>query len=192
MSRDDYYPEDQSFYDKWSICISNDGFTMIPNVLLENAHVLGITPSELVVLINIESHRWGTRLPYPSVQRLAKRTGMSERHITRLITSLERKKLIWRQRRKSKTNEYDISPLITKLDIISTESLPDHADTTSRQNEHIVADIFDAEIPTSVSAKEDTFKQDPIKHTQLNNISHIKNNIRVVSLDNEKSIGGMK
>lgn len=96
MDRDEDHPEDQrKFVEKWSQNIFDNGaFTMIPNALLGCADMIGISPSELVILINIESFRWANKLPYPSVQRLAIRTGMSERHVTRLITSLVKRVLL--------------------------------------------------------------------------------------------------
>lgn len=77
---DEYHPEEQkTFIDKWSLAIFEQGaFTMVPNMLLEYANLLDITPSELVVLINIESYRWNTKPAYPSVMGLSAKTGMSE------------------------------------------------------------------------------------------------------------------
>ena len=164
---DEYHPEEQRrFIDKWSRAIYDNGrFTMIPNLLLDYAHTLDITPSELVVLINIESFRWNTRPAFPSVQRLADRTGMSERHITRLVTSLAKKGILQRKRRRNKTNAYELRPLIERLNEIALNAEADDDDGTGGQNGPIEADIIDGLNTTHVSSKTYTAKTDEVKQT---------------------------
>lgn len=171
---DEYHPEEQrTFIDKWSEEIYYNGrFTMIPNLLLAFAHPLGITPAELVVLLNIESFRWNTKPPHPSIPRLALRTGMSERHISRIIASLDRKDIIKRRKRRNQTNSYDITPLIEKLHEIALAA-PDNHDISMR-----LFGIFDTDIPdtldmTQWSSKTDTLKTDT-ENTKVKNIPRNK------------------
>jgi hypothetical protein len=177
---DEYHPEEQrTFIDKWSGPIFDQGaFTMVPNLLLASVPYLRMTPSELVVLINIESFRWNTRPSFPSVQRLSLRTGMSERHVTRLITSLEKKGILERNRRRYRTNEYDLRPLIETLHDIAC-SVPDNDDQTTRQNGRIDPDIVVADYVTSLSSKEDTVEKEKLKKKKKN-IPH-KNIVRATS-----------
>lgn len=174
---DEYHPEEQrTFIDKWSPAIFEQGnFTMVPNLLLKYAHELDITPSELVVLINIESFRWNTRPAFPSVERIAQRTGMSERHVTRLITSLVRKELMWRTRRRNRTNEYNFYPLIKKLDDIATcepdagvgiNRKPDKYDFDTGHYGPPDADMIVSAKPTPESAKEYTPEKDEKNKTK--------------------------
>lgn len=106
-----------SFNAKWPSEIGEMGFTMVPRALLEYYQELELKPSEFLVLVNIESYRWNAnKLPFPSVETLSERTGISERSITRIITALEKERgVIRRQKRRRTSNEYSFDPLITKL-----------------------------------------------------------------------------
>lgn len=109
-----------NFEEKWSPSIAKKGFTMIPNLLLQNISELELTPIETVVLILIESHRWDMRMPYPSVEKLSKMIGVSTRTISRATSSLIEKRLLDRYRFKGLPNHYDLRQLIKTLDIIDS------------------------------------------------------------------------
>lgn len=189
MEPDEYHPEEQTnFEDKWSPEIMARGaFTMVPNLLLMYSRELGIRSSELVILIHLESFRWSTRPAYPSIQRLSIRTGMSERHISRIISGLVYKGYVIRDRRKNRTNVYNITPLIKCLhetaltlpedfeeiikdegdnyfrvpdivDVITGRLSPDFFDTTTGHTSPIEPDIIVPNETTSMSPKEDTDK----------------------------------
>lgn len=95
------------FESKWNAEIAERGFTAIPNALLQGYTHLKLNPSQFLILVNIDSFRWKADAnPYPSIKRLAERTGMTERSVTRNITALEKKMLVERWPRSSTTNEY--------------------------------------------------------------------------------------
>lgn len=112
------------FAAKWSAQIATQGFTCVPNALFKNMERFKLTPSELVLLIILDSYRWSYRnLPFPSIETISKQMGCSKRHVTRLLTSLVKKKLIKRYSRKNQTNIYDIAPLIKWLHTICSNDL---------------------------------------------------------------------
>lgn len=116
MSRSENEPE-WYFESKWPPEVASLGFTMVPNALLKFYPVFGLTPSEFLALVNIESYRWNAeRLPFPSVEKLALRMGVSERTVTRTITSLQDKKgVLIRYKRTNTSNEYSLEPLADRL-----------------------------------------------------------------------------
>lgn len=108
------------FESKWPPEVTSLGFTMVPNALLKFYPELSLTPSEFLVLVNIESYRWNAKkLPFPSVKKLARRMNLSERTVTRTITSLQNERdVIMRHKRTNTSNEYSFEPLIEKLSIL--------------------------------------------------------------------------
>lgn len=114
-----------SFTNKWHPEFKPWGFTAIPNLLIIHQRTLKITNGELVVLLNLNKFKWDDRDPFPSAQTLSKNTGMSVSSIRKHIRSLEKKKLVKRNFRKSQTNEYSLNQLNKKLlDIASNADLP--------------------------------------------------------------------
>ena len=110
-NRDEY-----AFVEKWSEDIAEHGFTSIPNVLLINLKYFGLTPSEFVMLSILEKFRFTVdNNPWPSISRLSRLAYCTERHTTRLLTSLEAKGCIKRYYGQHKSTTYDLTPLVDKL-----------------------------------------------------------------------------
>jgi len=79
------------------------GFIAVPNMLVRAQAKLKLTPTELVVLLNILLHWWhSARMPYPSTPAIAKRSGISVRTVQRSVRALEKKGLISRVRTPSR------------------------------------------------------------------------------------------
>lgn len=109
-----------NFQEKWPGDAGDRGFTMVPTALLECYRELGLTPGEFLILVNIESYRWSAdKYPFPSITTLSGRTGMSERNVTRTISSLQnRRGVLERFKRRGTSNQYDLNPLVEKLNEI--------------------------------------------------------------------------
>lgn len=105
-----------AFSDKWSRRLQSDGFTTIPNSLIKNQARLGITDPEMVVIVSLASFKWSRQMPYPSVATLSSFTGKTTGAVRNNLRNLEKKGLIKRIYRESKTSKYDLSPLIKALD----------------------------------------------------------------------------
>lgn len=137
---------------------------MVPNAVLHYYTLLDLTPTEFLVFVAIESYHWdANKFPFPSVETLAKKTGLSPRTVTRTITSLEKdKKVIKRIKRKYKSNEYCFDPMVFRLlEIIEHDT----DGSLSGRNGSQAPDIDDFIYPTDMSAKEYKHKQDKIKQT---------------------------
>lgn len=162
MSRLDSY--DDSLSAKWSEEIAEDGFTMVPNALLKHYGQLGLTPSEFLILVNIESYRWkADDFPFPTVETLSKRVNMKTRTVTRLVTRLHKdKKLIIRRPRHNTSNEYSFHPIIYRL----THLVRQEKQVKIRKNHNSsgLKDISGLSALTILSPKEDPIKNISEEH----------------------------
>ena len=64
-------------------------FVPVPFALLRDQAKLGLSNSELVILVNLAAHRWKSGdVVYPSNVTLAKRTGLSGQTVQRILKRL--------------------------------------------------------------------------------------------------------
>lgn len=122
--------EKNSVVDKWGNRSSSLGWVAIPTLLLFSQKELGITSSELNVLLNLVVHWWEkSKYPFPSQGAIAHRSGLSLKTIQRALNGLEAKGLIIKEHTSRSNfvtkgrNIYDLSPLIEKLDKVSPKVL---------------------------------------------------------------------
>jgi len=101
---------------KWSELVMEDGFTAIPNLLIDHLVDLQINPIELSVIIAIERHRFFRGTAWPSNERIAELTGYSARHISRIANELEQRNLLKIVHRAYRSNLYELDPLVRKLE----------------------------------------------------------------------------
>ena len=81
-------------YAKWGEA-AVAGWQGLPDVLLKNQHKLDLTPTELVVLINVLSFWWyADELPYPRISTLAKRMNVTPRTVQRCLQRLNERGLL--------------------------------------------------------------------------------------------------
>jgi hypothetical protein len=105
-------------YQKWGESL-DAGFQILPDVLLKNQHKLGLSATDLVVLINLTMQWWyRERLPFPKSATIAKRMGASVRTVQRSLNRLEKLALVGKvpldQRR-----AFDPSALVERLIVIA-------------------------------------------------------------------------
>lgn len=94
---------------------------VVPDLLLRRQKDLGISPQEMIVLLNIIMHWWKEdSLPFPSATRIAQRLQMSPRSVERHIKSLcdkgYLKKLRPEELNGKEIRRFDLSGLIEKLE----------------------------------------------------------------------------
>lgn len=83
--------------DKWGKA-SMAGWQPLPDVLLKNQYKLGLTPTEMMVLVNVLSFWWyEDQLPYPALSTISKRMSVTPRTIQRSLSGLIQKKLLERR-----------------------------------------------------------------------------------------------
>lgn len=101
---------------KWSKAILDDGYTVIPNLLIKHLVDLGLDPLHFTVLVAIEMHRWRPESAWPSQQKLADITGYSTKTIHRVTENLHDMGLINKIKSRGKHTLYDFTPLVLELE----------------------------------------------------------------------------
>jgi predicted transcriptional regulator len=98
------------------------GFQQVPHALLKNQFRLGLSPLDVVIILNIAMHWWGREnLPYPTMERIAKRIGVSRRSIERRIAFLENAGIVKRMRfetnnKGKKIRRFDLAKLVALVE----------------------------------------------------------------------------
>jgi DNA-binding MarR family transcriptional regulator len=103
--------------DRFGIVV-DPGFQALPDVLLINQSDLEISSEELNVLLNVMAH-WHEpeRMPFPRPATIARRMGVSERTVQRLLRQLRKRGFVEKVKGQNKygTPAYDLRPLLDKL-----------------------------------------------------------------------------
>lgn len=91
------------------------GFQAVPDLLLRHQANLGLSPTDLVVLLNVLMHWWyPSQKPFPRSTTISKRMGVSARTVQRSLNHLEELRLLARVVEDDRTY-LDPSPLVEKL-----------------------------------------------------------------------------
>ena len=94
------------------------GFVAVPIVLTLHQSELGLSSEQLNVLLNLLSHWYEQdRMPFPKPETIAKRMGVSQRTVQRLLSELITKGWIIRLKGAGPmgVTTYDLDPLVQKL-----------------------------------------------------------------------------
>lgn len=74
--------------DKWRQA-GEAGFQMLPDILLKKQVELGLSPTDMLVLLNITMHWWyPEQRPFPRTTTIAKRMGVDDRTVQRSMRKL--------------------------------------------------------------------------------------------------------
>jgi len=147
---------DQRLSARWGEEILSHGWTAFPNLMFTLCRKFRIKHGDVFVLLAIESHRWSTANPYPSISTIARLSGYSEREVYRSLKRLEEANLTERKHTSRKSNEYDNTALIKQLNDLSRE-------LRNRQPGHPKADERVTSKMTIRSDKEDPITNVPIR-----------------------------
>ena len=97
--------------ERWGDAVAS-GFTAVPNSLIRAQVELGLTPNDIVVLLNLLVHWWyRDRLPFPRTSIIATRTGLSQRTVQRTLATLQRKGLVTKIRGADQRSRYELDGL---------------------------------------------------------------------------------
>lgn len=105
----------------WGMDVMKLGWVGVPSLLIQQQAMIGVTALEMAVLLHILQHWWQAKqLPFPGNARLAAQLGISARQVQRHIAALEKKGLVKRLARSSRTqgrmsNFLDPSGLVSRL-----------------------------------------------------------------------------
>lgn len=159
----------------WGNEIKNDGFAMIPNVLIRNYRKLGIQHGEFGFLAALLTFKHDARNPYPSRKTLAEILDCSEPQITKWVTSLKKKGFLKTAQTRNEDNTwntptYDITPLIQKLISFVKPLIPEvkknNEPVIPQVNEPLIPEVNDPVIP-EVSTKRDLNKIQDLKEKEI-------------------------
>ena len=98
-----------------------EGFTAVPNQVLNHYTRLGITGAEMLFIVHVWQFWWAEgEFPRPSPSTLAEQMGVDERTIRNYTASLEAKGYLtirqhWGQSERAPTNVYDFSALLNAV-----------------------------------------------------------------------------
>lgn len=107
--------------EKWGRAVMDMGFCIIPSLLLRAQDRLGLSPTQLAVLLQLCDYWWENgRKPHPSKATIAGRLRLSPRQVQRHIAALEEGGFVERIERRARnkgktTNDYDLTGLVKKL-----------------------------------------------------------------------------
>ena len=91
------------------------GFQAVPDLLLKHQAELGLTPTDLTVLLNVLMHWWyPEKKPFPRSATIAKRMASSPRTVQRSIARMESLGMLLREAGDGKTY-LNPRPLVEKL-----------------------------------------------------------------------------
>jgi len=113
---------------KWGkITLDVDGWTAIPNILLERQQALSIDAVKLNILLVLLKHWWEkSKMPWPSKATIGEIVGRDKSTVQKHLKEMERRGLVKRNSRYQSaggqtSNEYDLTGLITQLKALAKE-----------------------------------------------------------------------
>ena len=122
---------------KWGDA-ANAGFQILPDILLKQQKRLGLSPTELVVLINLTMHWWyEQQMPFPR-STIARRMGLDVRTVQRAMNRLQTMRLIEKKKVRVKDTEltvFDLSGLVKELEPYARQD-PGYRARLTRRAEH--------------------------------------------------------
>ena len=104
----------ETIRERWGSAVGEGtaGFTAVPSLLIRSQALLGLTSTQLVVLLNVLTHWWRSDdPPYPRPTTIAKRMGIDRRSVERALHALEGMGLIQRL----PSEEADGQPAIRRI-----------------------------------------------------------------------------
>lgn len=83
-------------FERWGD-LTQSGFTAVPNTLIKAQVKLGLSPNDVLVLLNLIMHWWKpSDLPFPRTTTIAERCGLKVRTVQRALQKMERQGYIKR------------------------------------------------------------------------------------------------
>ena len=111
---------------KWGADVMARGFVILPSVLLKAQRRLGVSGTQLAIIIHlIDWWNDADKHPWSSKETLSNRIGLTERQLQRQIAALEKRGYVKRiprvTRYGKRPNSYDLSGLVERLKELAPE-----------------------------------------------------------------------
>lgn len=118
-----------SFAARFGRLILAHGIAALPSALYHYQGKLKLSAQQVWFVSYILSHKWDADLPYPSLKKMGRSTGISERHLRRMKSTLCQKGLLevyprYGERERRDTDAYDFSGLFGRLERILAAEPP--------------------------------------------------------------------
>jgi DNA-binding MarR family transcriptional regulator len=105
------------------------GFCAVPSFFLKNYHRLPpavpggrqLTSTEAMFIIHLLDHKWDEQAPFPSLEMLSVRMGVTSRALRKAVAHLEACGLLERSPGPRRKNRYDLTKLFEALERIMDE-----------------------------------------------------------------------
>lgn len=120
--------EEKALHQKWGAAVIAEGYTVLPNVILQNQKALGLKHLDVLVLMCLLSHWWDKDdLPRPAKTSIAQTLDVDPRTVQRSIAKMEGQGYIQRRARRAGVgdnlpNYYDLSGLVASAQAQATEA----------------------------------------------------------------------
>ena len=109
-------PNDTTWQAKWGKMALSKGVTVIPTAFLLHASRAGLNPAQQILIVHLVSYWWAaSKDPFPSLKELKRRTGMTEKTISKHLKGLEDKMWLTRKRRYNNSYRYDLDRLARRV-----------------------------------------------------------------------------
>jgi|HubBroStandDraft_2_1064218.scaffolds.fasta_scaffold758421_1 hypothetical protein len=121
--------DDKEAVKKWGKILISDGFTIIPNAIIEHQAKLGLEAIDFAIIAIFAKYWWkANEPPFPGKKRIAACLGVEPRTIQRRLAALVKANVLTRKPRKyvnggTNTNAYELGPLITKAEPYAEDEL---------------------------------------------------------------------
>lgn len=117
------FNSNRAFLERFGATIVQGGVTAIPSALYLYQGQLGLSPQHLWFISAILARKWNANLPYPSLKKMAERSGVSEQQLHNYKNQLVKcgwLKIIARRNAQGgqDTNYYDFSVLFERLETL--------------------------------------------------------------------------
>ena len=115
--------------EKWSPRLMEAGWTVLPSIILEKQHALGLDPIDVNILLQLARHWWyADNPPHPSKASIAECLGVDPSTVRRHIAAMEQAGLIRREARYKKSggqenNAYHFDGLIKEATPFAEEAI---------------------------------------------------------------------
>src|SRR6476646_6037965 len=112
----------RSFLARYGSTVLRGGIAAIPTALFTYQALLDLSPQEVWFISYILAHKWDEDLPYPSLRKMAERTGLSVRQLHRIKDAIVEKgylHLVPRRRADDggqDSNAYDFAGLFGRIE----------------------------------------------------------------------------
>lgn len=129
--------------EKWSKELMAAGWTVLPSMILEKQHALGLDAIDINIIAHLSIYWWKkANLPHPSVATIATAVGVKPRTIQKHIKAMEATGFITRLERRqtgqgSKTNLYSFEGLIKAVTPYAKEKTAAIAERSKKDAERI-------------------------------------------------------